>query len=97
VHRRKRPLLANNVIALLKVPNHVCSLVKASISNLVLSGTACSRSDRVGDAGLDARGRPTRASRLVIDRASGLYAPSRDRTGRPRGQKPDIGAFEYAR
>jgi hypothetical protein len=95
VHPRKRPILANNVIALLKVPNHVCSVVKASVSNLVLSGTACSKSDRTGDAGLDARGRPTRASRLLIDRASGLYAPSRDRTGRPRGQKPDIGAFEY--
>jgi parallel beta helix pectate lyase-like protein len=97
VPRRKRPILANNVIALLRVPNYVCSELKASVSNIVLSGTACSASDLVGDAKLDARGRPTAASMLLIDRASDLYAPQRDMAGRRRDPKPDIGAFEYSR
>jgi hypothetical protein len=95
VHIRKRPVLANNVIALLKVPNHVCSELKASISNIILSGERCSRSDFIGAAYLDSRGRPTAASRLVIDAGHALFAPATDITGRRRVRTPDIGAYEY--
>ena len=91
----QRPLVANNVIGLLEDPRHVCAETQASVDNVVLQGTGCSRSDRVGDAGLDGRGRPTAGSALLIDRASRRYAPSRDVTGRPRGPAPDIGAYEY--
>ena len=95
VARRKRPILANNVIGLLRDPRHVCSEVRASVANVVLRGQPCSRSDRVGAANVDARGRPTAASRLLVDRGSRRYAPATDITGRRRDGRPDIGAFEY--
>jgi len=93
--RGERPILANNVIGVLEDPSHVCSEVRVSVSNVVSRGRACSRSDRVGKPHLDAGGRPTAASTLLIDRADRRYAPERDFTGRPRGKAPDIGAFEY--
>jgi hypothetical protein len=96
VLRRRRPVLANNVIALLGVPGHVCKQLRASVSNLILKGRRCSDSDLHGDAGLDPRGRPTADSTLLIDGANGRYATSRDITGRPRGRTPDIGAYEHA-
>jgi hypothetical protein len=96
VLRRRRPVLANNVIALLGVPGHVCKQLRASVSNLILKGRRCSDSDRHGDASLDARGRPTADSTLLIDGANGRYATRRDITGRLRGRTPDIGAYEYA-
>ncbi len=96
VPRRRRPLLANNIIAVLGVPGHVCGQARASVSNLILKGRRCSDSDIRGDAGLDLRGRPTANSALLIDGANGRYAPRRDITGRSRGRTPDIGAYEYA-
>lgn len=96
VHIGKRPVLANNVIALLMVPNHVCSELKASYSNVILRGERCTRADFVGAANLDSRGRPT-ASSLVIDAAHGRYAPATDITGRRRVRTPDIGAYEFLR
>jgi hypothetical protein len=92
----KRPVLANNVIALLRVPNHVCSEVKASYSNVILRGERCTRADFVGAANLDSRGRPT-ASSLVIDAGHAHYAPATDITGRRRVRTPDIGAYEFLR
>jgi hypothetical protein len=96
VPKRNRPILANNVIALLTDRNHVCSEVQASIRNVVLNGKGCSGSDRVDRAGLDRSARPTSRSTALIDRASRRYAPRADITGRPRGRAPDIGAYEYA-
>jgi hypothetical protein len=93
----KRPVVANNVIALLKFRAHVCGTAKAVRSNVILDGERCGRSDRVVDAKLDARGRPTAASDALLGAAHGLYAPRRDITGRRRDTSPDIGAFEYAR
>lgn len=95
VPRRDRPVVANNVIALLGVPHHVCAEVQRSLRNVVLVGTRCSASDTVGKAYLDSDGRPTAASTLLIGRASRRYAPRLDFTGRPRDARPDIGAFEY--
>jgi hypothetical protein len=95
IQKRRRPVLANNIIALLGVPGHVCKQLRASVSNLILKGRRCSDSDRRGDAALDARGRPTAASTLLIDGANGRYAPPRDITGWPRGGTPDIGAYEH--
>ena len=96
IPKSERPILANNVIALLKVPNHVCSEARRSVSNVVLRGKRCSRSDRVGRANIDAEGRPTEASRLLTARANGRYAPRTDVTGRRRDASPDVGAYEYA-
>jgi hypothetical protein len=93
--KSERPILANNVIALLEPRDKVCGKLEVSVSNVVLHGHGCSRSDRVGLAHLDARGRPTAASTLLIDRAAASYAPALDLTGRPRGARPDIGASEY--
>ncbi len=94
VERWKRPVIANNVLGLLERRAHVCSSALRFISNAVLRGTGCTSSDRVGPAGLDGRGRPG-ASSSVIDQANRHYAPRTDATGRRRGGRPDIGAFEY--
>ena len=93
--RRARPLIANNVIALLRTYGRVCLGVRGSLSNVIMRGHRCSRSDRVGQPYLDRRGRPTRRSRLLIDRANGGHAPRRDIAGRSRSGAPDIGAYEY--
>ena len=92
---RKRPVVVNNVIGLLETHGRVCATTKASISNVVVRGRGCSRSDRVGPVHLDPRGRPTAASTLLIGRANRYHAPRYDLRGRPRGASPDIGAFEY--
>jgi hypothetical protein len=93
--RRERPLIANNVIALLRTWGRVCFGARGSISNVVLRGHRCSGSDEVGPVFLDRRGRPTLRSQLLIDAANPSHAPSHDMTGRPRGRAPDIGAYEY--
>lgn len=95
VPRWERPVLANNVIGWLASTWPVCKAVQRSVSNVMLRGRPCSVSDRVGPAHLDGQGRPTRASELLIDRASRRYAPARDISGHRRGRAPDIGAYEY--
>jgi hypothetical protein len=94
VLRRKRPIVANNVIALLAKRRHICSAALVFAHNVVIDGTGCSSSDRVGPADLDGNGRPQRLSD-VVDAAMRLYAPRTDSTGLPRVGKPDIGALEY--
>jgi hypothetical protein len=93
--RRKRPLLANNVIGLIEVPHHVCSVVRRAVSNVVLRGVACRGANLLGQVHLDPRGRPTAASALLIDRASRGLGARRDIDGRLRDSRPDIGAYEY--
>jgi hypothetical protein len=95
LQRRKRPLLANNVIGLVEDPHHVCSVARAAVANVVLRGTPCRGPKHAGPAKLDAKGRPTSASVALIDRASRQYAPRIDFTGRRRGPQPDVGAYEY--
>ena len=96
VQRRKRPIIANNVLALLKKRAHICSAARLFARNLVIRGTGCSASDRVGPANLDGRGRPRRLS-SAVDAALRRYAPRTDSTGRRRSGAPDIGAHEYRR
>ena len=93
--RRERPLIVNNVIGLLRTWGRVCFGARGSISNVVVRGHRCSRSDQVGFAHLDRRGRPTARSRRLIGRANASHAPTHDMTGRRRGRAPDIGAYEY--
>ena len=94
--RRERPLLVNNVIGLLRTYGRVCFGARGSISNVIVRGHRCSRSDQVGFAHLDRRGRPTARSRRLIGRANPSHAPTHDMTGRRRrGRAPDIGAYEY--
>jgi hypothetical protein len=95
LQRRKRPVLANNVIGLVEVPHHVCSVARAAVSNVVLRGIRCIGSNRLGQVHLDRHGRPTAASALLIDRASRRFGARRDIDGRPRDSRPDIGAYEY--
>ena len=90
----KRPIIANNVIALLDTPGRVCNFAQRFLQNVVLHGQACSGNDSVGPAGLDARGHP-RALSSVIDGANRHYAPRTDVTGKRRQGWPDIGAIEY--
>ena len=94
VERWKRPIVANNVIALLETPARVCNGAARFVSNLVIRGRACSTTDPVGPLDLDGRGRP-RADSPVVDSANEHYAPTTDATGRRRDGPPDIGAWEY--
>ena len=94
VLRRKRPVVANNVLALLKRRGHVCSAAKRFSHNIVINGTGCSPSDQTGFADLDGGGRP-RAASAAIDAGDRRYAPRFDATGRRRDAVPDVGAFEY--
>jgi hypothetical protein len=93
--RRERPLIVNNVIGLLRTWGRVCFGARGSISNVVVRGHRCSRSDERGRVYLDRRSRPTARSRLLIDRANRSHAPGYDMAGRHRGRAPDIGAYEY--
>jgi hypothetical protein len=93
--KRVRPIVANNVIGVLERPNRVCSTARLAASNVIMRGSACSRSDVVGWPNLDRRGRPTVDSDLLIDRANRHWAPRADLTGRRRGRAPDVGAYEY--
>jgi len=93
--RRLRPILANNVIRLVATPRVLCGVVRVSMTNVIERGVACSGTDVVGDAGLDAHGRPTARSSLTIDRASQPWRTRYDVRGFRRDARPDIGAYEY--
>ena len=67
-----------------------------SLNNVVVAGTACGLTDVVGDPLLDAEGRPTAGSALVIDLADAALAPPVDIDGASRVGPPDIGAFEFS-
>jgi hypothetical protein len=95
LQRHRRPLLANNVIGLVEVPHHVCSVSRFAVSNVVLRGVACRGRNQVGPVHLDRHGRPTAASTLLIDRASRQLGVRRDIDGLLRDPRPDIGAYEY--
>ena len=86
VQRWKRPIVANNVIALLETPGRVCLAAQRFIQNVVIQGKTCSDYNLVGPADLDVSGRP-RADSSVIDVANRHYAPATDATGRPRGPR----------
>jgi hypothetical protein len=96
VVRWKRPIIVNNVIALLAERGHVCSAAQRFADNIVITGTGCSRSDRVGPAGLNGNGRP-RPRSIVIGNADPHYAPRTDANGQRRPAAPSIGAYEYRR
>lgn len=90
----KRPVVANNVIALLQTPARVCNASRLFLNNVVVSGRSCSYDGFVGSPGVDWIGRPVRGS-ILIDGANRALAPRTDASGRPRGRAPDIGAIEY--
>jgi hypothetical protein len=96
VPRAARPVIANNVLGILKTWGPVCNGAR-SVSNVVLDGHACSRSDQVGPAELTGSGRPTAGSDLLIGKANRSYAPTFDITGKRRPGAPTIGAYEYRR
>ena len=93
VKRWKRPIVANNVIALLEQPARVCNASQRFVANVVLVGRSCKPWDHVGPVGLEASGRPRPGSPLV-GAANRHYAPKRDQVGRARAGRPSIGALE---
>jgi hypothetical protein len=90
----KRPIVANNVIALLGTAWRVCGASQRFIANVVVRGTNCAADGYAGSDDLDATGRP-RSDSVVIGAANRHYAPPVDITGRPRDAQPDIGAYEW--
>jgi Right handed beta helix region len=89
----KRPIIANNVIALLGSRWPVCATAQQFLANVVITGINCQQDGYVGDAGLDAAGRPN-AESVVIGAANRDLAPPLDFTGRRRDADPDVGAYE---
>jgi Right handed beta helix region len=94
VPRWKRPIVANNVIALLETAGRVCLAAQQFLQNVVVRGRTCSDYNHLGAAGVDGYGRP-RLGSIVIDGANRALAPATDATGRRRRGAPDIGALEY--
>jgi hypothetical protein len=90
----KRPIVANNIIALLGTSWRVCGASQRFIANIVLRGKNCAVDGYAGEDDLDAGGRP-RPDSAVIGAANRHYAPHDDLTGRPRDAQPDIGAYEW--
>jgi hypothetical protein len=87
----QRPFVANNVGDRLR---GMCDRIRSE-DNVFADGEACSPSDAIGDAALDANGAPTAASTLLLGRADPLAAPPTDYFGCARPGAPDIGAIEH--
>ena len=90
----KRPIVANNVIALLETAWRVCAASQRFLANVVLEGRNCATDGYAGPDDIDASGRPHPDS-AVISSANRHFAPPIDMTGRRRDAQPDIGAYEY--
>ena len=90
----KRPIVANNVIALLETSWRVCAASQRFLANVVLDGKNCNHDNVAGEDLLEPDGRPLSGA-LVISAANRHYAPRIDVTGRRRDAQPDIGAYEY--
>ena len=88
----ERPLVANNVGDRLA---EMCDRIR-SVDNVFAVGEACTESDVIGDAALDATGAPTAASTLLLGRADPSLATPVDFFGCARTAPPDIGAIEFA-
>jgi hypothetical protein len=94
VPRRLRPIVVNNVLALLERPRWVCEPARSSISNIVKEGQGCSATDLVADPLLGpVWGEPTALS-LTVDRGAPGWAFD-DLNGVRRDTHPDVGAYEY--
>jgi hypothetical protein len=90
----KRPIIANNIIALLGSYWPVCSASQRFLANVVLRGLNCDPEGYVGQDDLDVAGRPQSDS-IAVGAANRHYAPPVDITGAPRDGDPDIGAYEW--
>jgi hypothetical protein len=87
----QRPFVANNVGDRLR---GMCDRIRSE-DNVFADGEACSPSDAIGAAALDANGAPTAASTLLLGRADPLVAPPTDYFGCARTGTSDIGAIEH--
>jgi hypothetical protein len=87
----QRPLVDNNVGDRLL---GMCDRIRSE-DNVFAVGDACSPSDTIGNAALDANGAPTAASALLLGRADPLLAPPTDYLGCARTAAPDIGAIQF--
>jgi hypothetical protein len=90
----ERPLIANNVLGLLRNPERLCTLGGVVIANAVKDGAACIEGGIVGDPMLDEWGVPLEGS-VVVDQADPAWATVNDLRGWARDATPDIGAFEF--
>ena len=90
----ERPVVANNVIQLLRTPHRMCPFARILSGNVIVKGERCGEANVVGHPRLDRAGRPTAASTLLIGRADDAFALPIDLFARGRSD-PDVGAFEY--
>jgi hypothetical protein len=81
----KRPIVANNVIALLGSRWPVCATSQQFLANVVITGINCQPDGYVG---------PEDES-VLVGAANRDLAPPIDYTGRRRDADPDVGAYEY--
>jgi hypothetical protein len=81
----KRPIVANNVIALLGSRWPVCATSQQFLANVVITGVNCQQGGYVG---------PEDES-VLVGAANRDLAPRFDFTGRRRDADPDVGAYEF--
>ena len=91
---RLRPVVVNNVLALLETPEWVCEPARSMIHNIVKEGQTCSATDLLGDPLLGPAWGEPQAGSLTIDRGSPGWAVD-DVNRVRRDDLPDIGAYEY--
>ena len=90
-----RPIVVNNVLAVVQTPEWLCDQAGAMINNIIREGTACSETDLLVDPLLDPlSGMPGHDS-PTIDRGATGWAVV-DLNGDRRDAFPDIGAYEHA-
>jgi hypothetical protein len=70
---RERPVLANNVLAVVATPARLCPRLRRSVRNVIARGVPCSATDAVADPALDAHGRRGRSRRRGHERRVARY------------------------
>ena len=89
-----RPIVVNNVLAVVQTPEWLCDQAAATINNIVREGTACSETDLLLDPLLDLVSGTPGLDSPTIDRGASGWATV-DVDGNRRDALPDIGAYEY--
>ena len=91
-----RPIVVNNVLAVVQTPEWLCDQAAAMITNVVVEGEGCSETDLVVDPALDPEWGIPGPHSPTIDRGTPGWAIN-DVNGALRDALPDIGAYELPR
>ncbi len=90
-----RPVIANNVILLMRTPRFFCRGARLTVGNVIENGETCNSRDVLAPVHLNAAGQPTASSTNVVDSGIRRWSTVLDLRGARRDERPDRGAFEY--